>query len=242
MVHEHVKLSAGDEAGLVEYQAISPLSVVALVLGLASPLACAGRLLWLLPVAAALVSAIALRQIALSSTGLVGRKAALVGLALAVLFGSAAPTRLASRKWILYSQARSVASGWMELVRQGQLDQAHQWTLPYIERQPPGASLATFYQASAEAKEKRDELFGQPHVARFVEAAAAGEIRFLGTDEHSVEDEVDFVFQSFAAAGRKDGRATTVKIHVVLKRSVQPLTDRVFWQIVKLADPEQTDR
>ncbi len=72
------------------YRTVSASAIFALVLGLFSAVAFAHPLLWALPLVAAGLAIAALVRIAQQPHELIGRKAALIGLAAAVLFGSAA--------------------------------------------------------------------------------------------------------------------------------------------------------
>ena len=63
---------------------ISALSVVSLLLGLAAPLSLAAPLLWAIPLFGAAVAIVTMRRIASSDGTLIGRRAAVIGLALSV--------------------------------------------------------------------------------------------------------------------------------------------------------------
>ena len=81
---------AADEE-VARYRAISSLAVAGLLAGLLSPLAMFAAVLWLVPLAAVVLSGLALRRIATRSPELVGRPAALAGLLLGTAFLVAAP-------------------------------------------------------------------------------------------------------------------------------------------------------
>ena len=74
---------------LAEYRPVSGWGVAALLVGLVSAAASAHPLLWCLPLAGVVVSLIALRRIARSEIKLLGRKAALIGLAFSLIYGIA---------------------------------------------------------------------------------------------------------------------------------------------------------
>jgi hypothetical protein len=70
------------------YRTLSVMSLISLCLGLAAPLCLVAPLLYAIPIAGTAVALVALRQIATSDGALIGRKAALVALALCVACGS----------------------------------------------------------------------------------------------------------------------------------------------------------
>jgi hypothetical protein len=177
--HDHSpSLSTAAEGDIVGYSAISPAAIVALVLGLASFFAI-GNLLWLILPALAIVAALmALAQIARSDGSISGRWAAVAGLSLALLFASTSIARSVSRAMHLRSSARTLADEWLELVRRGQLEQAHQWHLPAEERQNPGVSLAQFYHDSKPAKEALDSFFQTSPLSHVVAAPPEAKLQF----------------------------------------------------------------
>src|SRR5687768_6560069 len=84
-----------------EYRVLSPWAIAGLVLGLASAVAFAHPVLWMVPILGLAASLLALRQISREAPEVSGRKAALWGLSLSVAFGSGAICdRAATRWWI----------------------------------------------------------------------------------------------------------------------------------------------
>ncbi|MEM9352798.1 MAG: hypothetical protein AAGA92_07275 [Planctomycetota bacterium] len=100
----------GDSA---DYRSISGAAVVALVLGLASPLNFVSPPLIVVPVAAVGCALLAYRSIAASGGGLAGRALATVGLALAAFCAAAAPTHQYTRDGRYRSQAEETAERWL---------------------------------------------------------------------------------------------------------------------------------
>ncbi len=96
--HQEVKLTEIDESEMVQYKAVSRLALLTLALGLGSGLALAHAIFWAVPAAAVLTGALSLRAIAASRSSLIGRKAALSGLALALFFGTWTPAAAVSRR------------------------------------------------------------------------------------------------------------------------------------------------
>src|SRR5271157_5065738 len=126
---------AADEE-VVGYRALSSLAVVGLLAGLLSPLAMLDPLLWMVPLAAVILSGLALRWIAVRSPELVGRPAALAGLMLGAAFLVAAPVDVLVYRYFLRQQAREFAGMWIDAVRQGAVYQAHYLTFDPRRRLP----------------------------------------------------------------------------------------------------------
>src|SRR5436309_2502178 len=75
-----------DEVPLAEYRSVSRAAVAAVGLGLASSVVLITPLLAVVPIAAVIAAAVALRSIAASAGQLIGRAPAVVGLCLATFF------------------------------------------------------------------------------------------------------------------------------------------------------------
>ena len=237
MTSGEARLSSVDDLGLDQYRAIAPSAVAALVLGLASPLALIHPLLWIIPPLAAGLAAWALVQIAINR-GLTGRSAALIGLMLALVFGSAAPARVLSRRWMLYHQARPVAAKWLELVRQGELEHAHQWTLSFRRRLSPGSPLKTFYANNANSQEELEKFFSSPPLQHFIETAPQARVQFAGNANQTSDDTADYIAQHFSVTCDENGRQSNYRIRTMVQRSLDRRTGRPTWQVVGLADPD----
>lgn len=106
------------------YHPVATAAIVGCAMGVLSPLAFVHPLLWALPVAAALVCLLALWQIARRTPELIGRRAALFGLSLALLIGAAAPARYFVIGARSHAEAKQLISLWLEAVRRRDLQQA----------------------------------------------------------------------------------------------------------------------
>jgi hypothetical protein len=129
--------TATESEQLLQYRSISSLAVVALLFGLASPLALVNPLLLAVPLAAVILALFALRQIAANEEVLSGRNLALVAVFLGVTFLFFTPVRLATRYEILKGHARELAEAFLDLLQKGQLYEAHQLAqLKYVTPGP----------------------------------------------------------------------------------------------------------
>jgi hypothetical protein len=109
-----------DETG--DYQSLSPLAAIALVLGLLSPAALIHPILMILPLAAAGTALLALGRIRSSGGALTGANVARWGLALAVVFGAATLVRTPVRNALIRRQTTAVAEDWLTAIAKGRID------------------------------------------------------------------------------------------------------------------------
>ncbi|MEM6654369.1 MAG: hypothetical protein AAF596_01075 [Planctomycetota bacterium] len=124
----------GDEAG---YRQLSTAAVVALVLGLASPLVLLGSVFVVAPLVAIAVGLVAVRSIAARPEALSGRPLALWGIGLAAGFLAFSAGNAQVVGWLLARQARPTAEAWLAAVRDGDVIRAGDLTVPSQAR-PPG--------------------------------------------------------------------------------------------------------
>lgn len=110
------------------YRTISVLSIVGLMLGIAAPLAFFAPLLYAIPIVGIAVALFAVRTISQSDGALIGRKAAVIGLALSVASLSAAFARTAMFEEMLSRQARVAALEWIGVLQSGDAETAYQLT------------------------------------------------------------------------------------------------------------------
>jgi hypothetical protein len=106
------------------YSQVSPAAVLALVLGLASPLAFIGPGFYLAPAAAIGMALLALSKIRRSDGALTGQTLARIALALALGCVSAALVRESVRDSLLQRQAVDAARRWMKLLADGRNSEA----------------------------------------------------------------------------------------------------------------------
>ena len=114
---------------IAQYRQLCVLAVVGLILGLLSAAALIDPLTWVVPGAGILVSWLALRRIARAEAGLAGRKAALAGLLLSVLFGAAGAANAITYRALVRQQGRRFAEEWFELLLARQPQKAYQLTI-----------------------------------------------------------------------------------------------------------------
>jgi hypothetical protein len=212
-----VVIGADDDAA---YRTVSILSIVSLVLGLTAPLALIAPLLFALPIAGAVVAVLAIRRIAVSDGALVGRTAAVIGLALSIASVSAAFTRTALIQELLSRQARAAAFEWFTLLQAGDAERAFQMTTA-SRQSPPPKDPADPHDAGSEPETPPLETFRVDPVVHFLLDHAQGTpveyVRDSAFDPGSGGNvRIQQLFTVGATADSGRGSATSVEI--VLQR------------------------
>jgi hypothetical protein len=216
------------DAQLVEYRSVSVRAVFALLLGAFAWLAMLGPVLWIVPGLGIAVSAWALYAVAKSEGALVGRKAALAGLSLSLVFGAAAASARASEGWWLRREARPVAAHWFELLRDDQPQLAHQLTLPPGQRLADASALWSNYRDSEDSRQSLERFVGDPLVRALLALGAKAEVRYYATESHQRVGDEQRISQFYAITYPDDGRRATFFARLVLQRSL----DGAAWQVV----------
>ncbi len=176
--HDSMPRMRGEEP-VEEPRAISGLSIVALVLGLAAALALTAPYLWLLPIAGVAVAIAALFSIARDPQGKIGKPAAIAGLLLSLLFGSWAISNHVTRERLLYRQAEEYGQRWLRTVLEGDLHAAHQLKMTQDERQAAGTDLAAYYRDHTEANRSFRDFARQSPVAELAEMGPEATVRWI---------------------------------------------------------------
>lgn len=236
---ESPRAGQADESQLDGYRTISVAAILALVLGVASSLALAYWLLLIVPAMAIVVAIVALRQIQTEGSNLTGRGLALTGLALALIFGIWAPTRLASRDQHLYSQAQGYADEWFDLIHHGKLYDAHQLTLHEAERQPPGTTLENFYEKSSEALQKYDRFYKEGVLKNLLPLGDQVTYEFVGrAGIPPLELTGQVVLLDYRAKWEEQGKPKSKVIRVAMERQNQYETNDYLWRVRDVLAPK----
>lgn len=218
----------GDAA---RYHAVCPWAVLALLLGILSPLAFVGPLLWLLPWFCIVVALLAIWKISSSAGALAGWNVALLGLLLALLFGIAAPTRTLTRHYWLETRAEHFANKFIDLLQRGQAYAAYQLTLHPTFRKPlddDGSAENSKNPMAQEAYERFLQLEPPKTLLAQRDQAKVEELEstWFNTDENG-----DNVAVRFQITRRENAAKVPLVVQLTLLRFLDPKTDREKWMI-----------
>ena len=226
-------------------RAISWAAVSSLVLGAASCTvllnALAYPLLCSLPILSVVLALVALRQVQQAGPRLLGRKAALGGLALALLFGTWGVTQAAVRQARIFDQARGHALHWLQLVQSGRLSEAYVLHLPRESRLAPGVALDTVFTSDREKHEALRAFFDDATLRKLIQVGPSAQIQFEGNErldgEWAAKQRVEYVTQRFALKYSEDGRPQTLRFTATLVRKKHPASGEVSWELQSVSLP-----
>jgi hypothetical protein len=218
-----------DDETVARYSAVSRPAILALFLGLASALALVSPILVIVPLAAAATAVVALRQISSSGAQYSGRWSATVGLCLAMLFAGWGLSREWTRQARLQEQARQFAEEWLQLVRDGKLQRAHQYMNPPGARLSSDAAIAEFYRTDAEAGEVMKSLFANEPLKTLSSMRSNGSVEFRALAGQSRRGFSDDVILQYTV--RKSDSAEAVPLWITATRVVDSISKNPGWRI-----------
>jgi hypothetical protein len=164
-----------------EYRPISGWAIAALLVGLASFVALFHPLLWAVPMVGVAVSLVALRRISRSDVPVVGRKLALVGLVFALLYGVAAPVRMATRDYWLCSRAERLANEFLGYIRSKKTAEAYALTKQSLEKKPLKPAPGSPEAAQPERKSQREMFVSNEPVKTLLSLGSTAQLERLST-------------------------------------------------------------
>jgi hypothetical protein len=221
-----------DEKPLAEYRSVSGLAVAAALLGLVSAVVLVNPLLAPVPVAGLIAALVALRAIGNSGGQLVGRLPALVGLCLATFFLGWGLTAHLARQSLLEKRAKQAADGWLELLQNGKVEQAHQFRLSPASRLSSSEALAEHYKNNKEAAEDLQVFKTGSGVRDLMTFGADAEVQFEGLASALKDGFSDILVLKYSYA-RPSGERQPMWVHV--SRRHDEATKRPEWEVSGLS-------
>jgi hypothetical protein len=219
------------EEELTRYQSVSGLAFAALALGLLSWTAMFAPALWLVAFAGMGTGVAALVQIRRRAPALLGRKPALIGLLLSVVFSFAGPADLLASRWLIRSEGRRIAAEFLRELQQDQPAAAHQLTLPAGRRAPATVDLGASYYAGSDARAGLERFVAQPPIQALLALGGRARIRYYDTEFQARDDEGDALRLVYAVTYEEAGRKTSFFLGLSLRRRVLAAVHLVDWWI-----------
>jgi hypothetical protein len=216
---------------LPDYRPLCLSAAIGLVMGLFSFLALLHPVLWFWPLAGALVSGYAL-YVLVHSERLVGRKAALVGLLLSLLFGAAAPARVGAYQWMGTKEARDFGRQWFEALLSGDVYTAHQMASMPGDRKPLDEQLPALYEHSADLRTQPDGYLKNPVISTLRALGPRAMVRHYATESSQTDGRNDLVEDVYAVTYEdRPGHKKSFFVKLNLWRNLQEEAGPRVWRV-----------
>jgi hypothetical protein len=226
-----------DDQTLAQYSAVSRPALLALFLGFASALVLVNPILMVVPLAAIVVAIVALRQIAAGNGQYTGRWLATAGLSLAMLLLGWGVSSQLLRRAALTNHTQRYTDEWLQLVRAGKLQRAHQLTVSPMQRMNSDESIAKLYAENEEAGQQFKAFFGNEAIKSFIAMPPGGTFRFVAMADHSVFGFTDEVLLEYEFGDPSSG-APPQRLFVSAVRDPSNPAAPPAWKIGRVsADP-----
>ncbi|WP_417749574.1 hypothetical protein [Rosistilla oblonga] len=163
--------------------------IISMLLGLISVVALAGPYMWIVPILAIAAALIALRP---SKLPYAGRSFALVGLGLAIFFGSWAVAAQNAADQIQLQTAKRFAQNWLDSFKTGEVEFCFEMSLAERDRLYKSVNLSRYYAEKTEPDENADmppsgpvfsDFITQPLVKTLINADKKPEWEFEGATD-----------------------------------------------------------
>ena len=220
-----------DIPAALEYRPISLLAVFTLVLGVASSLSLAGPILLAVPALTVLLGALAWRSIAQSGGTLVGQKAILWGLALAVFFAAMSVGRSTTRRALAIRDSREIAETFIWLLQNNQPEKAHQLQLLESFRQPAGTPLQYHYRTTSNDYEALRIFVDAPLIHALLTLGKKAQVRYYATEDLSESAGRMYIVQLFTVTFEQQGKRQTFFARITTRRDIDLETGILSWAI-----------
>ncbi len=213
-----VHITDSQDAELAAYRALAGQAVLGLICGLLAPLAMVDPMLWAIPALGTVFSGWALRRIKNNAPAMVGRKIAIGGLTLSLLFLAAAPADWLSYRWMVRNEARQFSALWFKYLLEDEPQKAHQLTMTPQSRQPLDDRLRAFYRGEARWREELENYVKSPLVQTLLALGPKAHVQFYQTAGQTHDGDNDQVDQLYTVTYEEGGER---KSFVVLVRMMR---------------------
>ncbi len=220
-----------EDGASIEYRAVSGLAIGGLLLGLLSAVAFFHPSLCLIALVALAVNALALRKIAANPSVLTGRKAALVGMTLAVACATLGSSHWYASRWFIRREAQRFGAIWFEALARNEPHVAQQYGWTPDERWPFDEGLIKRYTDDPEKLEQLQGFTEAPDVRALLALGRDAEVRFYNTEGQSRRNGEDTVAQVYAVTYSDAGVRKTFFVALSLTRWLPADADRAQWWI-----------
>lgn len=241
-----VHFTDAQDMELAEYRYLPGQVAMAIIFGLLSPLALVDLRLMFIPLLGVFLGVWALRRIKKNPTAMTGRKRALFGIALSLVFLAAAPADAVTAYRMINRQAREIADAWFQLVLDNRLLDARRLMLVVKKKDDQSTpAMSPVEMAARERAEKAspgksdlehevDELSKRPVIQSLLYLGPAARVRFYQTELQEQADGNDIVQLSYAVTYDDKGERKTFFVGLDVRR-LKLSNDNHDWRIMNVA-------
>jgi hypothetical protein len=226
-----LRLTDPEESNLAQSRRVVAQAVAGLIFGLLSPLVLFEPAFCFAPVLGVIFGVWALRRIRRGDSSLTGRKGALLGIALSLLFGAGAMTdRLVSRE-MARAEAEPVGEAWLRHLLENQPQKAHQLTLPPSSRAPRDDRLWNVYRNDPALRADLEASVAGRLARTLLALGPRAYVRFYQAADHIHDEDGNYVTLYYAVTYEDAGEKKSFFVQLALLRT-NDVADRGEWRVI----------
>jgi len=228
-----VHITDPHDTELAAYRTLPGQAVLGLIFSLLSPLALVDPMLWTVPALGLIFSRWALVRIRKNPPAMTGRKMALTGLLLSLLFLAAAPTHWNASRWMIRREARQFCAQWFKFLAQDEPQKAFQLMMGPPERQPLDDRLWDYYRSRPDIRKSLEGNVASPLIRTLLALGPGALVRFYQIEAQRREKNADAVDLWYAVTYEEKGERKSFFVRLGLARSKQR-NGTADWCILRL--------
>ena len=222
---------AAQDAEIAQYRALSTASLVGLFFGLLAWVALLDRWGWFVPILGIIFSGLGLWRVTRHADAMIGRKAALWGLWLSVVFAVAAPTHWFGYRRMVRREATQFATEWFEYLRNDKPLEIHQLSWHPKHRLPLDETLVDAYREDRDELKKARKYSAGPLISRLLSLGPKAEARYYTTVSEERGRRAMVLHEIFSVTFEEDGRRKTFFVGLLMDRL--PLGNGKYsWRVI----------
>ncbi len=225
------RATGGENQELPDVESLHWTGPLSLLVGLLSPLALFGPLLWFIPILGAITSCLALRYIDPSYRRVIHRVLPVGGLILSLLFGAWGPSRSLSRNSHIEQQAEQFGRQWIGMIQSAKLHEAHQMCMPPDQRTADSRMMLELYSTSDNIEKLYRRFIQDPFVKDLSDLGETATVNYEGMVDLQVTDEYDAIVQNYTVTGTLGSAPLTLLLKVDLRRLKPGPSRTSHWEV-----------
>lgn len=210
-----------------------PLTIIAFLLGAASPLAVIGQTYWAITGISLLGCALILVRLGKRTEPTPGRALAIAGLVIAIVVVTFAPTSFYLRRGRISKQAEAIGQEWLTAI----VDNKAYMALAAMddpENRIVNEQLEKFYRDKEVDRNAYQQFVNRELIRTLITLDGSARVRFYGTEEVLRKDDVDIITNVFAVTYlADDSTRKTFFVRLVVQRSFRLDKITGFWQVTR---------
>jgi hypothetical protein len=134
---------------------------------------------------------------------------------------------------VIPRHVRPFADYWLNLLREGRIQEAHQWTVPPAYRVPAQVDLNEFYESDSDAKGDLEVFLEDKVIRALARLGRAASPRFVRTVEVDGNGKQSRTILDYEVTS-SDSSVEPFDVRMIIQRTLDPSDRSVQWRVVEI--------